>query len=209
MSRLVTFGCSLTFGHGLEDCFIPPNQPGPTHSEFAWPSIVATKLNLQLVNTSRPGASNREICHTILDFDFKKDDLVVVLWTNLYRWCKVTPEGIKDQFGMWQEGPITDNLAEHWSEEYDLVVTASHCINLANYHLKHHNIKHIQILSGSGIKSDFQWDFRKLKWNNAKLEDYDFSVRNEYPKALDGGHPGPEAHKKFAKLVVKSIDNLS
>lgn len=209
MSRLVAFGCSLTYGQGLKDCYDPHHGPGPKHSEFAWPSMVATKFALELVNASRPGASNREICHTILDFDFKKDDLVVVLWTNLYRWCKITPEGIKDWFGMWQEGPIIDNLAEHWSEEYDLVIATSHCINLVHYHLKHHNIKQIQILSGSGTKPDFKWDYRKLKWNNAKLEDYDFNVRNEYPKALDGSHPGPEAHKKFAKLVTKSIDNLS
>ena len=209
MARLVAFGCSLTYGHGLEDCFVPPVHPGPKHSELAWPSIVATKCNLQLVNVSQCGASFREICHTVLNFDFKKDDKVVVLWTNLYRWCKISPEGIKDRYGLWQEGPIVDNLAEHWSEEYDLVVTASHCINLVYYHLRQHNIKHIQILSGSGIKPDFKWDFKKLKWNFAKLEDYDFSVRMKYPKALDGGHPGLEAHREFAKLVVKSIDKLS
>ena len=208
MARLVAFGCSLTYGHGLPDCFVPPVHPGPKHSELAWPSIVATKCNLRLVNASQCGASFREICHTILNFDFEKDDKVVVLWTNLYRWCKISPHGIKDRFGLWQKGPIADNLAEHWSEEYDMVVSASHYINLAYYHLRQHNIKHIQILSGSGIKPDFKWDFKKLKWNTAKLEDYDFSVRNEYPKALDDAHPGLEAHKEFAKLVVKSVDKL-
>ena len=86
MPRLVTFGCSLTYGHGLEDCFEPPQMPGPKHSNLAWPTIVANKFNLKLENRSQPGLSNRGILHKILEFRYRKNDVIVVMWTNVFRW---------------------------------------------------------------------------------------------------------------------------
>ena len=58
MSRkiLVTFGDSCTYGDGLQDC-LPPKMPNP--SKFAWPTLLASQMDYDLVNLSKPGASNK------------------------------------------------------------------------------------------------------------------------------------------------------
>jgi len=59
--RLIAFGCSYTYGAGLEDCFTPPIGHGPIPSKFAWPQLVANELNMECINMSSSGASNKEI----------------------------------------------------------------------------------------------------------------------------------------------------
>ena len=43
MNKLWAFGCSLTFGHGLSDCFDGPktNGAGPLPSIYSWPAVLA------------------------------------------------------------------------------------------------------------------------------------------------------------------------
>ena len=207
MPRLVTFGCSLTYGHGLEDCFEPPQMPGPKHSNLAWPTIVANKFNLKLENRSEPGLSNRGILHKILEFRYRKNDVIVVMWTNVFRWSKITPFEIEN-YGLWLDTPYVNMLAEN-ADEHDLTVTSAQCANLAWHHLKQKiYTRQFHIISGSGIKYNSPWRMTSFEWNKVKFEDYDFSLRQDYPLALDNAHPGPEAHKQFAKLVVKSIDKV-
>jgi hypothetical protein len=62
MSRLITFGDSFTFGQYLED------QGGWKQERLAWPTVLGTKLNLEVVNNAVPGFSTVEILATILDF---------------------------------------------------------------------------------------------------------------------------------------------
>jgi hypothetical protein len=43
--RIIAFGCSYTYGHGLPDCLDDDKiTQGPTHSNLAYPSILAEKL---------------------------------------------------------------------------------------------------------------------------------------------------------------------
>ena len=70
--RVIAFGCSFTFGHGLPDCFNPPKNPGKAPSKYAWPSLVANELNVKCINKSLPGSSNKRIWHNIGKFKFKK-----------------------------------------------------------------------------------------------------------------------------------------
>lgn len=77
MSRLITFGCSFTYGHGLIDCFKDCTKP----SNLGWAPKLATLLNRSLVNISSPGASNLEILYNILNFNFEKEDIVVIMWS--------------------------------------------------------------------------------------------------------------------------------
>ena len=76
MPRLVAFGCSHTYGEGLEDCWNwETRKAGPVASKFAWPQILANLLKRECVNLGRRGASNKEILHNIQMFDFEKDDI--------------------------------------------------------------------------------------------------------------------------------------
>jgi hypothetical protein len=56
--KLVTFGCSFTYGHGLADCMAEDGSNGPTASEQAWPSVLGKLTGMKVDNVSEPGSSN-------------------------------------------------------------------------------------------------------------------------------------------------------
>ena len=74
MQRLVTFGCSLTQGQFL-DTDSPSDQ---SYSKLAWPYLLANKLNLKCYNAGINGSSAKKIWHTIANFEFRDDDIVIV-----------------------------------------------------------------------------------------------------------------------------------
>ena len=61
-NKLITFGCSNTFGVGLPDCW--PNTEFP--SKLGWAQQLANGVSLPLTNLSRPGASNLGILNDII-----------------------------------------------------------------------------------------------------------------------------------------------
>ena len=46
--KLVTFGCSYTYGHGLPDCIMAKGRAGKRPSKFAWPYLLAKKLDMSV-----------------------------------------------------------------------------------------------------------------------------------------------------------------
>lgn len=86
--KLVVFGCSFTYGHGLPDCLDGNNiGPGSKPSKFSWANHLKTSLGLsKLTNKGIPGASNKIILNEIVNYDFKKEPTkVVILWSNFER----------------------------------------------------------------------------------------------------------------------------
>jgi hypothetical protein len=86
MPRLVTFGCSFTYGHSLSDCYIGNGRPGDSPSKFAWPNLLAEKLNYECLNLSACGSGNYQILLDILRTDFEQDDLVVIGYSYFDRY---------------------------------------------------------------------------------------------------------------------------
>lgn len=82
MKTLWTFGDSMTFGHGCrEDC--PNNQYYLLYKQEGndiWPNILANKLNSNIINLGKSGASNDYIIDSIIDNfnDIKENDYVVI-----------------------------------------------------------------------------------------------------------------------------------
>ena len=102
MSRLVAFGYSNTLGEGLPDY---NDDYGP--SKHAWPQLLGDKLGLSVVNLGKGGESNKFICSQVLDTDFKRNDLVVFMWTFFSRTCFFTEQGLPrrilpSQMDWWQ-----------------------------------------------------------------------------------------------------------
>ena len=94
MSRLVTFGCSNTFGDSLDDTPSDENGHIPRvdkwnnpikPSRYAWPAKLAERLSIPLVNAGWSGASNKRIWNNMINFSYQEGDIVIVLWTNLGR----------------------------------------------------------------------------------------------------------------------------
>ena len=86
MSRLVAFGCSVTYGHGLEDCIASDGiGAGSIPSKFSLPSILADKMNLDCDNRAVCGLSNLGIVDKILNYSFNEDDMIIIMWTFFER----------------------------------------------------------------------------------------------------------------------------
>lgn len=119
--RLITFGDSWTYGHGLPDCISGEKNPGEYPSELGWVNILARKLDIEkVINLSRPGASNRFILHRVVDFNnFKKDDLIIIQFSHFSRDFYFTKDDNVEFLGSWNLDPSSTVAPEHWKHYVD------------------------------------------------------------------------------------------
>lgn len=116
-SRLITFGCSFTYGEGLPNCRIGNNYDEYSNapSDLAWPNKLGQLMNIDVINNGKPGASNLEILYHILNFKFHQNDLAVIMWTfpNRDVYFVSTSKKIKPfrQLGLWLK-PKSKYIAE-------------------------------------------------------------------------------------------------
>ena len=207
--RLITFGCSYTYGTGLEDCFTPPLGSGPIPSKFAWPQLVANDLNMDCVNMSSPGSSNKEILNTLLNFKFDSSDVVIVMWTFLERWCILKDSEISNRSFSFNNSNLEDIM------QYDKVFTTTdlqldfiYRANFVKLYLDNKNLKNYHL----SVHPPFCFPKVMPVWNNVDFVDINLSLISSWtPKALDtgnfGGHPGPDAHRIVAVGLCDEISN--
>lgn len=198
MSRLVAFGCSLTFGHGLEDCFQPPDQPGLNPSKLGWVSTLAKHMNLPYINNSTPGASNKKIWNSIVNFNFKKDDIVFVLWTFHERTSIIYKDKIKDM-GSWTGDTF---YYKNIYDNYDAELMSKLFISHANMFLESKNIKVFNLL----VKNDRKHLLTLGGTTVDHIPIYIENLRQLYPCAADSMHPGIECNQVFSKKILDFLE---
>lgn len=198
MSRkiLVTFGDSCTYGDGLQDC-LPPKMPNP--SKFAWPTLLASQMDYDLVNLSKPGASNKQISHTILSTKLPDNVIIIVGWSFYNRTCIIKKHSV-EQIGIWQDSKASKSFFKHLHDDYDMHM---------DFYMRANLIKNY--LDNLGIEN-YHWRVEEIlqeqqpRWNSVKFLDFDYhKLQKKYPLALDNMHPGPEAHKKLAETFEEII----
>lgn len=87
--RLVVFGCSHTHGQGISqtDTFYKTKNGDVTEfNEKSWAVQLSKMLNVELINSARPGSGNNEIVKKILSYVPQKNDIVAVQWTYFGRY---------------------------------------------------------------------------------------------------------------------------
>lgn len=210
MSRLVAFGCSYTWGQGLEDCPWGSDTP----SELAWPAKLSERLTLECVNQGRPGRSNKEILLSILNADLTTTDTVIILWTYTHRYGIFTDEFYENSYrfnkigshAIKRYGPGMDKLTGR-NEYADLLklhpeldILADSCLSIrhADLYLKSLGITHYHFSVEEIISPDF-----------LKLDAVNYVGFNPYKgidESGDGLHPGPRTQQLIADIMYDTIN---
>jgi hypothetical protein len=211
MNRLIAFGCSFTYGHGLADCFDPiTNRAGPYPSKFAWPNIIGKKLDKEVINKATPGASNLEILYHILNFDFLKDDTVIILWGYPFRDMifkqptKLLPMSYHP-IGVW----LDDDMSKNWAKthsDYDMIIRSWYNMHHAETYLNLHQISNFNFSVNINHIKEHQPKY--LNYKNLYLDELDSVLLHDYDRAKDTTHPGPIAHQKLSQFILNIIGRL-
>lgn len=201
MNRLITFGCSLTYGVGLSDCW--PNLSKP--SKLSWTNIVANSMGKKLVNRSRPGSANKGIWYHIHKFNFKQDDTVFILWSYPERHAIIKspliglPNTIKNlQIRSIDHDESSKSYYTDLYNNYDSILMSQLYIDHANRILADKNIKVYNLV--------IERKYSPLVGNHNFIPLYMGEYERVYPKALDGDHLGLEGQQIFANDLLNYLN---
>lgn len=205
MSRLIAFGCSITYGQGLPDCYVPPNNAGDKPSQYAWPSLLGKRLDKEVVNLGSPGSGNLEILYKLLQYKFQENDLCVIYWSFYNRIDLVR---LKPNIDKIHRLNLEDIDKKFLSENGYKVHT-----ELRNYMLIHHAALHLEKIAVPYFFLDRKVQYANvftpvpsfLKVQNHDNTNMDITFRIDY--ALDHLHPGIQSQEKIANYMFNRITN--
>jgi hypothetical protein len=225
MNRLITFGCSLTYGHGLPDCVIDGKFPGPVPSSLAWPKLISEMMNRECVNMAKPGSSNDKIMHAIINFEnFTKDDHVIILWSFVHRGMILRSETEKIDIMPHPPASKKSSGTQSWERYWPAISEPAGIDDWELFHRIHNdydmlfrtikNMHHAYCYFATKqvTVSNFYVD-RTLQ---PTITTADENVKNMLvdahlidqrkiivDTAIDRLHPGIRTHKKMADLIYK------
>lgn len=201
MPRLLAFGCSYTYGEGLDDCWVlDKEKPRDSPSSFAWPSLVAKELNRKVYNYGIPGASNKQIWYNILNKSFKQDDLIVILWTHFDRSCIIHDNGTTKRI-LPVDVKRKKRFSRIYYQEYwsslDSMLDNFARMNLIDFYLKSKKIKVYHFAAEEKL-------YEPPHWSTINLINTNFNTCS-IDLAKDKMHPGIESHKFLSNIILKEI----
>lgn len=198
-TRLVAFGCSITYGHGLEDCLDAEGHPGKFPSEFAWPALLGRAMNLPVDNRGVAGASNLQILYNILNYKFAPGDVAVLMWSYADRDMIFNDRAKPIQMGVW----LDTALAKNWIMTHSLADNAIRSwlyVHHANLFLKSLNIPVYNFFAHYKQLDQYKPDYIDVVCYDVKVE-----YLRHVDKAKDNSHPGPQAHQTMANEMFGII----
>lgn len=216
MSRLIAFGCSNTFGESLPDAERDSSNPSlaiPGPSKYSWPFFLGNKINAHVVNLGINGGSNKQIWKLILNQEFKKSDIVVILWTSFYRtcffstsnttyrilpaWADIKHKRPKDEYN------FNKNYYKNFFFEENLNLESFLCIDHVKKYLDNKNIEnyHFTFFRNSKRSPLPINNIKQPIWFTSKLQPLEFID----DLASDNDHPSVLAHQDFANKIYEVI----
>jgi len=219
--KLVTFGCSFTYGHGLADCMAEDGSNGPTASEQAWPSVLGKLTGMEVDNASEPGSSNLMITKAIVDYSkYTKDTVVVVMWSNndretIYKTgnekLHMLPGFLDDTMpGTFWFDKDKNNFKktvttyyENYHEDWNATLNQTIRMNFVHAFLKNKGIKSFHVHS-EHHRLDINY-FKKFNVRDLNLKYFNWKNNFHIDDALDvpNPHPGPNSHKLMATNIQR------
>jgi len=208
--RVIAFGCSYTYGHGLPDCIDKNNHkaPGPNPSIFSWANLFATKhMRRPCVNMSNCGASNQRIAWNILNFDFRENDYVIIMWTHPFRNGMINQDKTVTEFKWYNLNEKRSKLYyQHIDNDVNSLYNYASSINLVEKYLK---TKQIQFLNLEHVDSKNLYKEHDLINLHNTLEFHNYGLYFSAPPirfqdvAVDKRHPGRKAHHWYASQLAE------
>lgn len=197
--RIVAFGCSYTFGDALPDLGIYNVKKGMPCSIYSWPIVLAKKMDKEVINKGISGASNREICYEILNFKFKKTDLVIINWSFIERSCIIQKNNISP-IGFWKQDKFSRMYYKYLFDHDNELFSLYNFTNYINLYLNYHQIHNIHALITAEY-INYIPDWNVINYFPVHLHELALG----YPKATDKKHPGKEAHEMFSKHLYNYL----
>lgn len=207
--RLITFGCSNTYGHCLPDCYIfePKSktyQCGKAPSQHAFPQLIADHFGCELHNKSFPGASNRYMWWEIVNFDFEPNDVVLCTWTFPNRHALIMPHRVQ-HLGCWPS-TLPNNKNFH---KFVASSNSNLDLEISSFLYMDHSMKQ---LNGK-VKKILNYKVFDVFYNDIPdwceiefTDSLNFIVPEEQRDFADDGlHYGVESHKKFAAKMIRDL----
>jgi hypothetical protein len=209
-NRLVAFGCSFTFGHGLPDCYDKENNrhPGKYPSKYSWANTYANNLGVPCLNKSRCGSSITRIAWDVYNFKFNTNDIAVIMWTLPNRTGYITDDKVVNEFEWFN---IEDKKNNFYFKNIDSeIFNLFNYVNAINGIEKHLNRKKIRYLN-----LEFENSLNLFKKNNMlelhrnlNFDNHDVFLADVPPEhfdlAIDGRHPGHKSHNWYAKMLTEN-----
>lgn len=202
-TRIIAFGCSYTYGHGLHDCIVNGMYPGNIPSKYAFPNLLAIRLGVNCLNYSRPGGSIKYMWHQAMNvYKPKEHDIVINMFTNPNRNCvlHVEDEKIK-HLGFWQEDKPSKYFYKHLENDYDSVYSAWMQINSINDYLK----DKVSLIINGFINYKRLSSVVLPDWNKVECDVEFQPIGNKYPLADDNNHWGELAHAELSEILYKMV----
>ena len=201
MNRLIALGCSLTYGHGLPDCHIPPNLPGPKPSTMGWPNMLGSKMDRNTINLGIYGASNLNILWQLLNYKFEKNDFCVTIWSFFNR---IDIRKIQKEPSILAElydDEMYKNLILEKGYQFHTAIRNYMIFQHASLYLESKKIPYYFVIL-DGYESQIP--------SSLLVKNLDRPKRNLLfvDKALDNSHPGIQSHKKISEYLYAKIKQV-
>lgn len=202
--RLLAFGCSLTHGFGLPDCFVN-GMPGEHASKLAWPALLGSRLNLNVVNKSISGSSNERIAYEIISYpDYQDTDVVLILWSYIARGLM-----FKNNYDVVNLMPTATNdtllrdMFFKTHNQWDLFAQTLKNIHHAECFLKNKKVRFINLYFDTDIRIRLEEPCHEYI-SNLNLDLNFVHLRTCFvDKALDNIHPGVKSQENLAGVIHK------
>lgn len=197
MSRIIIFGDSNSYGTGLDD---PLNQNYGYH--------LGLLANKEVIIEAIPGSSNTRIANAVLNFEFQRNDIVVLGWTYVCREMLANNEHDVKNFGAWisDKEPINRAWLEYFYDERDLAIKSFMHMHHINLYIKEKNLKSIQfwfeeLPQTFSLKGEFSWA------DSIKM-DFELLSEVQHVDLTHCNHPGPKTQKIFAEYLYKNFKDM-
>tara|TARA_B100000959_G_C14992263_1_gene628514 strand:+ start:59 stop:751 length:693 start_codon:yes stop_codon:yes gene_type:complete len=224
-NKLITLGCSNTFGVGLQDCWPDTSFP----SKLGWAKLLANGLNLPLTNLSRPGASNLGILNDIISANITTNDLVFVMWTHMDR-SRIVSSTVIEDAGPWvvtenrrrkeykkKYGKEFFNQVKNYFKYYYTETDSYNNFLMSMHHaqcyLNDKKLNYLFTATGPWLsrvpeflkKTEY---FKQLNIENILTEKYLGRIsHNLQDRAQDNNHPGQLSNDIIATYFIKQCQN--